>query len=173
MSRSLLLITAAGLMFCAACRTIPVQSALASSFRLSPNKLEGDPAVATQKIFTVASDWNIGGITMKKGAEIVFQNDGTGIFLGRIYADQAPPWQQIQLHALQFGKDGNRLFNVPGNESGFVLYLKSAQRDYIWEQRFGFDARYFPVINSSMLQAICPTHAGHAGFTENFAGNPK
>jgi hypothetical protein len=129
----------------AACSSPPPPAYTVVSFRLSRQADSGD----LSKTFVLDSDLHGNGWTMRKGARIAFNADGTAVLDTVVYArDGLNLPNAIQLESVQYGSDGNIQFAVPGSDVGHSLHMRHPGRDYPYTVRFGFNPAYHAGIHS-------------------------
>ena len=139
----------AAMLATAGCTTTYVTPVAVTTLRRVDVSAGQDTAVAS-KTFTLPNDWQFGVWVMRRGAQIVFNADGTGTFSAVIYATQTGGayGDMLHLQSIQYGRDGNRLFTFPGTDVGAAMGLRSAFRDFPYDAAFGFDPRQFERIDS-------------------------
>jgi hypothetical protein len=132
-----------------------------------PKRLDLAPsqsATPYSKTFRLPHDWQYDSWVMKKGTQITFNADGTGVFDATVYSQYTRQHDELHFQSVQYGVDGNTLFTVPGSDVGYPLHIRGAFRDQVYTGRFGFDKRYFPYINDVKFFArlyLMPGTTGH------------
>lgn len=110
------------------------------------------------KSFMLARDWYGEGWSMKKGGMISFSADGTELFEATIFGADAAK-NVVHFQSVQSGPDGHSLFSFPGSDTGYAMHLRGANRDCVFTQRFGFDARHYAAISDAKFLARLRTPA--------------
>lgn len=158
-----LLLLAATLSGMAACTTTFITPiSVAETRRVDHTQDQAIPA--GEKVFTLPNDWQWGPWVMRRGARIIFREDGTGEFMGRVYAQYNTTPEELHFQSIQYAKDGNRLFSFPGTDVGYRMPIRTPFTDYAYNASFGFDARHFEHIDSVKFYArtrLKEEHVGH------------
>jgi hypothetical protein len=144
-----LMLASAALLALGGCTTTYVTPVAVTTLRRVDTSAGQDQG-ASSKTFTLPNDWQFSVWVIKRGANIVFNADGTGTFSGVIYAHQTASayGDMLHLQSIQYGRDGNRLFTFPGNDIGAAMGLRAPFRDFPYDVAFGFDPRQFERIDS-------------------------
>lgn len=121
-------------------------------------------ATPYSKTFVLPHDWQYDSWVMKKGTQITFNADGTGVFNVTAFSQFTKKHDELHFQSIQYGIDGNTLFVVPGADVGYPIHLRGSFRDFVYTGRFGFDKRYFNHINDVKFFArlyLMPDTVGH------------
>ncbi|MEM0895798.1 MAG: hypothetical protein AAGJ79_02850 [Verrucomicrobiota bacterium] len=121
-------------------------------------------AIPPQKSFFLPGDWQYNNWVMKKGTKITFYADGFGEFEGTVYSQMSSSPDELHFQAIQYGKDGNRLFTFPASDVGHPIHIRHSFNDYPQTVRFAYNKKYFDSIHD------CKFHARMRLKAENFEG---
>lgn len=124
---------------------------------------EGQEIPAGEKTYTLPNDWQWGPWVVRRGATIIFREDGTGIFSCRLYTQFNTTPEDFHFQAIAYAKDGNRLFAFPGRDTGLSMAIRTPFTDYPYDVPFGYDKRHFEHIDSVKFYGRLRLQEAHVG----------